>query len=87
MTSEAPRASGTPEDSEAGFSVYYPEPSEDEMLSTYRTYREGGGEPFEPYETSLRQRRETIEPMPAAEPSRRAGGTAASSRRLGGTDL
>ena len=31
------------------------EPSRESILKLYKTYREGGGEPYEPYESMLRE--------------------------------
>ena len=42
-----------PDDGEVGYVVESPEPTSAELLASYRTYREIGGPPFEPYETSL----------------------------------
>lgn len=57
MSMEA--TSGTvPEDDpeeESYFTVYLPEPTEQEMLRIYEIYRAGGGDPYEPYEHMLVQ--------------------------------
>ncbi len=57
-TASRPESSpGQPEPDEAGagYVVDFPEPSSDEVLAGYRTYREIGGAPFEPYETQLEE--------------------------------
>jgi hypothetical protein len=41
------------DDTESYFSVFYPEPTDAEMLAAYATYRQGGGDPYEPYESWL----------------------------------
>ena len=57
MSAEVYPAEGSsPDDAdEAGYSIYLPPPTEEELLSFYRTYREEGGEAFQPYETLLHQ--------------------------------
>lgn len=51
MSKEA--ISGEAQEDESYFAVYLPEPTEQEMLSMYRIYRDGGGQPYEPYEHML----------------------------------
>jgi hypothetical protein len=55
MKIEALQDNPEPDDTEAGYVVEYPEPTSGEVLASYRTYREIGGAPFEPYETELEE--------------------------------
>jgi hypothetical protein len=48
------------ESGESYFSVYYPEPTQEEMLAAYITYRSIGGEPYEPYESLLGKQAQSL---------------------------
>jgi hypothetical protein len=54
-----------PERDEVTVLIEIDDPPEDEVLRLYRTYRDSGGEPYEPYESMMRDRDNSVTEAPA----------------------
>jgi hypothetical protein len=48
-----------PEGDDVTVFIEIDDPSEEDLMRLYRTYREGGGEPYEPYESTMREQDQT----------------------------